>query len=91
MIDLKLLYIPVCIMNWENLVYNHVYLKFLSVAIFLVQACLIFIETNLNYDFKFEKTALNQGRTVTRKWIEFICFFLLTLFYTALKNQNKQG
>lgn len=90
-IDLKLLFIPVCIMNWQNIINHAIYLKILSLAIIIVQACLIFIETNLNFDFKFEKTALNQGRTVTRKFIEFIGFFIMSIFYVALKDQGNQG
>jgi hypothetical protein len=61
MVDLKLLFIPITIMNLKNIGYSSrsFWLKFFSVEIILVQGCLIFIELFLTYDYKFEKTALN--------------------------------
>jgi hypothetical protein len=58
-IDLKLLYIPFCLLNFENIIYRAIYLKILSLAIMVCQFVLIFIEMIVNNDFKFDKTALN--------------------------------
>lgn len=70
-IDLRLMFIPVSLMNWNNIFNESFYLKMISVEIIIVQVCVIFIELCLTYDFKFEKTALNQGSDLNRKIIEY--------------------
>jgi hypothetical protein len=85
------LYIPICLLNFKNIIEREIYLKILSLGIIVVQWALIFIEMVINNDFKFDKTALNQGRNPNRKLIEFVAFFIMTFIYTLLAGKKKEN